>query len=71
MRRQTDTLFQYSVDVSFAPTVENEEVGVTIVSQPRPKHQSLYRNAARQFHQQSRLDAEASLPFSGIWACEQ
>jgi hypothetical protein len=30
MRRQTDTLFQYSVDVSFAPTVENEEVGVTV-----------------------------------------
>jgi hypothetical protein len=30
MRRQTDTLFQYSVDVSFARTVENEEVGVTV-----------------------------------------
>ncbi|CAI7583043.1 unnamed protein product [Penicillium viridicatum] len=30
MRRQTDTLFQYSVDVSFAPRVQNEEVGVTV-----------------------------------------
>jgi beta-xylosidase len=30
MRRQTDTLFQYSVDVSFSPQVQNEEVGVTV-----------------------------------------
>ncbi|OJJ88981.1 uncharacterized protein ASPGLDRAFT_62591 [Aspergillus glaucus CBS 516.65] len=30
MRRQTDTLFQYSVDVSFAPTAQDEEVGVTV-----------------------------------------
>jgi beta-xylosidase len=28
-RKQTDTLFQYSVDVEFTPTVANEEVGVT------------------------------------------
>lgn len=30
MRVQTDTFFQYSVDVSFAPQVEDEEVGVTV-----------------------------------------
>jgi hypothetical protein len=30
MRRQTDTLFQYSVDVSFSPQVQNKEVGVTV-----------------------------------------
>lgn len=30
MRRQSDTLFQYSVDVSFEPTAQNEEVGVTV-----------------------------------------
>jgi len=29
MRRQTDTLFQYSVDASFKPTAAYEEVGVT------------------------------------------
>lgn len=28
-RKQTDTLFQYSVDVDFAPKTANEEVGVT------------------------------------------
>ncbi|KAE8379922.1 glycosyl hydrolase [Aspergillus bertholletiae] len=29
-RRQTDTLFTYNVDVSFDPTVPNEEAGVTL-----------------------------------------
>jgi beta-xylosidase len=28
-RKQTDTLFQYSVDIKFAPKAANEEVGVT------------------------------------------
>jgi len=28
-RKQTDTLFQYSVDIDFAPKAANEEVGVT------------------------------------------
>ncbi|KAJ9653883.1 hypothetical protein H2198_006992 [Neophaeococcomyces mojaviensis] len=30
MRLQTDTLFQYSVDVFFTPEIEHEEVGVTL-----------------------------------------
>lgn len=30
MRRQTDTLFEYSVNVDFAPKVRDEEVGVTV-----------------------------------------
>ncbi|KAJ5597989.1 hypothetical protein N7537_008073 [Penicillium hordei] len=30
MRRQTDTLFQYSVDISFAPKSQDEEAGVTV-----------------------------------------
>jgi hypothetical protein len=29
VRKQTDTLFQYSVDIEFAPKAANEEVGVT------------------------------------------
>ncbi|KAJ4399447.1 hypothetical protein N0V91_009456 [Didymella pomorum] len=29
-RRQTDTLFQFSVDVSFTPELQNEETGVTV-----------------------------------------
>ncbi|KAF4548406.1 Hypothetical protein D9617_28g065120 [Elsinoe fawcettii] len=29
-RRQTDTLFTYSVDIDFAPSVEGEEAGVTL-----------------------------------------
>lgn len=29
-RNQTDTLFQYSVDIDFAPTVEGEEAGVAV-----------------------------------------
>jgi beta-xylosidase len=29
-RRQTDTLFTYSVDISFAPSVDEEEAGVTV-----------------------------------------
>ncbi|PYI03272.1 xylosidase : arabinofuranosidase [Aspergillus sclerotiicarbonarius CBS 121057] len=30
MRRQTDTLFTYSVDIAFDPTVADEEAGVTV-----------------------------------------
>ncbi|KAI9793413.1 MAG: hypothetical protein M1816_000305 [Peltula sp. TS41687] len=30
MRRQTDTLFQYNVDVSFRPELDGEEAGVTL-----------------------------------------
>ena len=30
MRRQTDTLFDFNVDVSFSPTVQDEEAGITI-----------------------------------------
>ncbi|KAE8369383.1 glycosyl hydrolase [Aspergillus caelatus] len=30
MRRQTDTMFEYSIDIDFAPKTRDEEVGVTV-----------------------------------------